>query len=362
MSGGRLVGVDAARGLAVLGMMTAHIVLTLDEKLVDGRSSILFATLAGVSLGLMTGGAEPVARERHGASRVRIALRALAILALGLLLSALNPPLAVILDDYGVCFLLLLPLLFAPRAVLLGVAAVLAVVGPMLVEGSLAAVATLDHDSAELAAIAGEWVTTGSYPAAVWLVFPLLGVAVARSDLRSARTRGVLVAAGSLGALLGYGAAAVLPGVTAEAHSGSTAEILGSGGVALLLVGVLSALLDSAGRGSELLRVAVWPLAAVGSMPLTIYTLHVLGMAAAAELAARLTGDPRAYPDWLLPAMILGAFTLAVVLRLTLRSGPLELLLRRLVSVIPVDREPGRQVGGGGSAESRSTRPGSPSA
>ena len=39
---GRLTGLDAARGLAILGMMTAHIVVTAEEKVVDGRSAILF--------------------------------------------------------------------------------------------------------------------------------------------------------------------------------------------------------------------------------------------------------------------------------------------------------------------------------
>ncbi|OUD84500.1 hypothetical protein BC477_16790 [Clavibacter michiganensis subsp. michiganensis] len=65
----RLRGIDAARGLAVLGMMAAHVAvprtLELDEPatwlaITDGRSSILFATLAGLSIALMSGRERPV--------------------------------------------------------------------------------------------------------------------------------------------------------------------------------------------------------------------------------------------------------------------------------------------------------------
>lgn len=68
--GARLAGVDLARGLAVLGMFAAHLLWITDPfdwgtpgtwiALVDGRSSILFATLAGVSIGLVTGGRVPL--------------------------------------------------------------------------------------------------------------------------------------------------------------------------------------------------------------------------------------------------------------------------------------------------------------
>ena len=61
----RVVAVDVARGLAVLGMFAAHMWprVELDERVFDGRSAILFATLAGISLGLSSGGARPVVRS-----------------------------------------------------------------------------------------------------------------------------------------------------------------------------------------------------------------------------------------------------------------------------------------------------------
>ncbi|HEY8589621.1 MAG TPA: hypothetical protein VIL55_08725, partial [Naasia sp.] len=62
----RIGGVDVARGVALLGMFVAHLLPGEGETLADGRSSVLFATLAGVSLGLMTGGANPAPRGERG--------------------------------------------------------------------------------------------------------------------------------------------------------------------------------------------------------------------------------------------------------------------------------------------------------
>ena len=88
----RLVGLDVARCLALLGMVATHVLLdrtpegdlTFSQWLAGGRASALFAVLAGVSLALMTGRRVPV----HGRERVRasagLAVRALLIAALGL--------------------------------------------------------------------------------------------------------------------------------------------------------------------------------------------------------------------------------------------------------------------------------------
>ncbi|MDD7963710.1 hypothetical protein PUW80_15315, partial [Microbacterium sp. NE1TT3] len=54
-------------------------------------------------------------------------------------------------------------------------------------------------------------------------------------------------------------------------HSGGTAEILGSGGFALAVVALCLLL-------SRPLRWALLPLAALGSMPLTAYTVHVVSI------------------------------------------------------------------------------------
>src|SRR6186713_1079185 len=92
---GRLFGPDLARGIALLGMFAAHVAFEGDEHWYDGRPSILFATVAGVSLGLITGGAEPAPRGERGRHYGGVALRGLALIALGAFLTVvIQPPLA----------------------------------------------------------------------------------------------------------------------------------------------------------------------------------------------------------------------------------------------------------------------------
>src|SRR3954451_3014818 len=123
MPTGRIAGVDIARGIAVLGMFVAHVLPDGEtENLADGRSSVLFATLAGMSLGLITGGAEPPPPRQRARFTGAVARRALFLILLGLVLWTLDSGIAIILDYYGVFFLVLLPVLFAPRGVLAALA------------------------------------------------------------------------------------------------------------------------------------------------------------------------------------------------------------------------------------------------
>jgi uncharacterized membrane protein len=63
----RVVGVDVARALALVGMMATHILPGLEQgqvsfshQLAAGRASALFAVLAGVSLVLVAGRRTPI--------------------------------------------------------------------------------------------------------------------------------------------------------------------------------------------------------------------------------------------------------------------------------------------------------------
>ncbi|HEV2798554.1 MAG TPA: heparan-alpha-glucosaminide N-acetyltransferase domain-containing protein, partial [Nocardioides sp.] len=117
-SAGRLVGLDVARCVALLGMVATHV---LDERtasgdlgtaqwLAGGRASALFAVLAGVSLALMT--REPLHGRPLALRTLGIAGRALLIGALGLLLGTLDTGIAIILTYYAVLFVLGLPFTF----------------------------------------------------------------------------------------------------------------------------------------------------------------------------------------------------------------------------------------------------------
>ena len=318
----RIVGIDVARGIAIIGMFAAHTVPrpSASELLVDGRPSILFATLAGVSIGLLTGGDAPRQSGRVTALR-GIAIRALVLFLIGVALSILPSGIAVILDYYGVMFLLMLPAVFLPRAALALLAVAIAIVAPLLASAAESTVST------GWAGLAAEYLLIGRYPAFVWLPFLLVGLLCARSDLRSPKTQRWMVGAGTIAMVVGYAAAFVLPGVSAEAHSGSTAELVGSGGFAIAVIGVLLRLAQRPGFAA-----ALSPVAAAGSMPLTSYTLQVLVLAGCSWLAGTVAGTvdwvPE-YPGWpLLIGLTIASLLFAMVWRRFFGAGPLERLLR----------------------------------
>src|SRR3954467_3917073 len=96
----RIRGVDAARGIALLGMMATHIFPLFDKGLgqdqdavpnfvglvFSGRSPGRFAGRAGVGVALLTGGGRPHFGRGLLADRTGIAVGAVLIGAAGLLL------------------------------------------------------------------------------------------------------------------------------------------------------------------------------------------------------------------------------------------------------------------------------------
>jgi len=323
----RIVGVDVARGLAVLGMMTAHV--GPDDhgpvppggfsQLADGRPASLFVVLAGVSLALLSGGPDVATGTRLVQARVRILVRAVLLFGLGELLVLLGTPVAVILPTYGLMFTLgCIALRWSRGSLVLG-AAVLALVGPPLAQ-SLAA-SLIQGPVAEVADLAvGHY-----YPALVWTAYLLVGMAVGRSDLRSPRLRaqGALLGAGLV--VLGHGGSWVALHVlgwperlaTAEPHSSTTFEVVGNVGVALL---VLAGALVAAERWPR----ALAPLAAVGSLALTAYTVHVLAIAALGPAVVR---EPTV-GGWL--AFLGTTVALCWFWASTVGRGPFEWLLHRV--------------------------------
>lgn len=321
-------------------MFAAHTIGLGSEQFYDGRSAILFATVAGVSLGLLTGAAEPPPRGSRGAARIVVLVRGAVLVLLGLLLtSVVRPPIAVILDYYGVGFLLLIGLLFAARSVLGVLAGAVAVVGPAVV-AAVTAHATLDDVPGPLQ-LPAEWLLFGPYPVVIWLAFLLVGLLLARSGLDRRRTALTALVGGVAAALAGYGAARVVPGTDISAHSGTTAEVVGSGGVAVAIIGAL-ALLDSATGAGErvarVLRLVLSPVAAAGAMALTLYTAHAIVLA-----LVRATADHPArwqVPAWLFLALAGGALVVGAVWRRLVGPGPLEFGVRVLTRLAA--REPRR--------------------
>lgn len=314
-------------------MFAAHTIIGGGERVFDGRSAILFATVAGVSLGLLTGGSNPPPPGDRGLARPVVFLRGSALVLLGLALTEfVRPPIAVILDYYGVAFLLLIPALFLARWVLGLLATAITLVAPFTV-----AVLTEDtslESIAEPAQLVARWFVFGNYPVLIWLAFLVVGLILARSGLHNRLTASIALASGSLAAVVGYGSALLLPDVTAAAHSGTTAEVVGSGGVAVAIIGALS-LLDSASgpgeRVARVIRVLLAPVAAAGAMALTLYTAHAIVLAIIHATA----GNPERWqePQWAFPALCAGSLAVATLWRRFIGAGPLEAGLRTLTRV-----------------------------
>ncbi|RJO76628.1 DUF1624 domain-containing protein [Nocardia panacis] len=304
----RISALDTARGLAVIGMISVHTLdfpeLTWSDPahwygITQGRSSILFAVLGGASLALMTGRTRPPTGPDLLTARLRVIVRAVLLFALGGLLMATTTSVAVILEYYAVLFVLAVPFLtWRPRRLIMAAIA-WAVVMPTLV---WAIAGVLPAETLSTGGIV-ELAFTGTYPAFLWVSFLLLGLAIGRSDLSAMRTRRLLLGWGSLAAFLGYSiawvatyfwgptaeqwqrfdAAATDQGaarpqlgfnflLNAEPHSGTTFEIIGSAGVAAAIIGLLLHL-------PPMLTRILAPLTAIGLIPLSIYTGHVVSLA-----------------------------------------------------------------------------------
>ncbi|GGK66774.1 heparan-alpha-glucosaminide N-acetyltransferase domain-containing protein [Ornithinimicrobium pekingense] len=377
----RVVAVDLARAVALVGMFAAHLVSPSDPngvggvdnlfQLVAGRSSALFALLAGVGIALSTTRA---AADPWG-HRGRLAVRAGVVAALGLALGSFDSGLAIILTYYGVLFLCALPVLTwgaRPLAVLATGWALLAPVASMLLRRQVEAPPKIVPSFVHLAdpgTLLTELLLTGYYPVLTWGAYLFAGMAVGRLDLRRP-------AVGPRLALVGAGLAALSvavstlvtssPSVRAALladprrpvtdwagldgqirrglfgthptgtpwwlgvwapHSGSIVDLVHTTGTAILVLGLALWLVRSTAA-------LPWRVAAgAGAMTLTLYATHAVVLAS--PLGARGTA---ALVLHTLLALSVGALFASAPAR-----GPLEQMVSSVAGVVPVrDDRPSR--------------------
>ncbi|WP_146244226.1 heparan-alpha-glucosaminide N-acetyltransferase domain-containing protein [Curtobacterium sp. MCBD17_032] len=357
-SSGRLVGVDVARAVALLGMMAAHVGDVAEQvdwadptswsAVVNGRSAALFAVLAGVSIGLVSGREAPPGPPTIGRVRARLALRAVVVVAVGFVLMALGTPVYVVLPTYGALFLLALPVLRWRSWALLVLAAACALASAPVVVAVLPAYADAGMTGVQLGLV---------YPVVTFATYVFVGLAVARSRAGATGTdtlrqvalfvTGAVVAAaayviGAVAAPVPADTTGAFPGVpfvpagsdTAQAvaqvflsprdHSSSIVDVVGTAAVAVAVIALCRLVFD--GHGPAVARVA-FPLAAVGSMPLSVYALHLVVIAAWPDL-------PHGPTTWW--AFTVGAVLFAMVWRRFLGRGPLERLTAAVASAVPL--------------------------
>jgi uncharacterized membrane protein len=335
----RLVGIDAARGLALFGMMAVHLIdaypggqISWAWALAAGKSAALFALLAGVGVAFASGGRRRPTARTWPEQASALLVRALVIGAVGLLLGHLVSAdfAAVILPYYALLFVFAIPLLTLSVRALVALAAVIAVglpigshflrAGTQVSDVPNPTFGTLVDDPA---AFFGDLALTGVYPALPWMAYLCAGLAVGRALLTSRRTVVLitLIGAGLIGLsrtiswllLDVFGGRAELEAVagrtmtqdelaevmavgwtgttpsdtgwwlaTMAPHSTTPLDLASTIGIGLTVVGVCILL----GRATTLL---LRPLAAAGSMTLTLYAVHLV-MLSSPALPGDLTG------------------------------------------------------------------------
>ena len=333
----RVTGIDVCRGLALVGMIAVHALIPFDENfnpnwvstVAAGNASAVFALLAGVGLSLTTGRAA-VPRSKALSTAASVAGRAVAVGVIGLLLGYAEAEITgVILTYYAVMFLLAIPLLFLGTRVLVLVTIVAAVAVPVLSHLARPAlpkptlanpgfIELFDHPLDLLS----ELLVTGAYPALPWVSYICAGLIVGRLTLSSAKVaRRMLI----LGAVLGVAAATASwwllgplggraalrlaapgplnsDGETADdllvfgfqgttptgswwwlasdaPHAATPLDLLRTIGTAIAVLGAMLLLGHvAAPMLQRVIHVVTAPLAAAGTMTLTLYTAHVVFM------------------------------------------------------------------------------------
>ena len=334
---GRIVAIDVARFFALIGMVFAHTATPYAPngdylwwgELTTGRPSVLFATLAGVSLALMTGGTKPL---KDATSRyVGLAVRAVLVFVIGLALAMANTGILIILPVYATLFLLLIPFLRWRARTLFALGGAWLVIGPVLFflanRAQLGFIQTADVAAGSNLTVQSVWdypvsavysiFLTGTYPALVWFGYMLIGAGVGRCDLRSWRPAAWLTGVGAAmtglslycarfaqaaydtaldqgdkvaGSLMKYDAQGAIPKdklkeaseqisqsmygdwrtlLGIHPHSGTIGEAVGSIGSALLVIGLCLLVVRTGFR--------LWSvLFGAGAMTLTLYAVHIV--------------------------------------------------------------------------------------
>jgi uncharacterized membrane protein len=368
----RLTGIDAARGVALFGMMSTHILplyapgtteATWTALLFSGRASGLFAVVAGIGLALLTGGRSPHRDRALSADRTGIAVRAVIIALIGLVLGGVETNIAIILFHYGVLFLLALPftglrvralaawaagwLLVAPVAAYLLRPIASEIADPPTLGGN----PVFEHFLVPQT-LAADIFLTGYYPVLQWLGFILVGMVIGRLDLSRLGVQLAVLGAGTVAAvgakllsaqLLGPGGGLAalletpdgrrypleamldvgLAGVdqsgswwwlaVSAPHSGSTLDLVHVAGSAAAVVAVCLLL-------TRRFPQALLPLSAPGAMTLTLYSLHICVMSWADQLL------PLPHPMQLFWLQVVAAVAIGILFQRVRSRGPLELL------------------------------------
>ena len=335
---GRIVGLDVARAMAMLGMVIVHyawaegtgeLADTVAEAMV-GRAMPLFMTLGGIGVVLATTRSKTPDRD--------LLIRAAVLFVLGMVVHELTARIAIVLQAYGLFFALAPLFRRLPRPMLLvGAAAVTAVGSVTYQRIEWPPAFTRFEDLDDPGQLFESLFIDGYYPFFPVVGFFLFGMWLAGLDLRSDRVAATLAAVGggvglvtvwvtnawadSLGLILarhdGDQEFAIGALLNSEGHSQMPAWVLSAGGTSAMVIGVS---LLIAPRARHLLN----PVAALGRLALTFYVFQAVVI----HLFPVPTTTPISTEFRNVAVLYFGFMIFAVGWTMVFRSGPLEWLLR----------------------------------
>ncbi|MCG2624660.1 DUF1624 domain-containing protein [Arthrobacter sp. I2-34] len=379
----RVTAVDAARCLALIGMVGIHVLpethvggaASLTWVLFAGRASALFALLAGVSLAFSAGASRRLRGRPLKAAMAGVAARAVVIMAIGMTLAYFGPDAEIILAYYGVMFLLAVPLLGLTPRMLAVLSVVFAIAGPLLLQSVRGVVPAPAEDNLTFGILfthplstAGQLLFTGVYPAVPWMAYMCAGLAIGKLDLSSRRTAAWLLAGGACLAAVAWAVSGLLMVASLRLSPGTAAGLLAAGEDPpvpeaswswLVAASPYSSmpleLLHTIGTGMVVLGTLILTakyihqiidvLAPAGSMTLTLYSAHLL------FLASGLLG---ARPSESFGLQVSAALLFGVLWRNLVGRGPLE------AAVSAVAKQARNAVAGKAGTGGQAPAPGSP--
>ncbi|MEM8903374.1 MAG: heparan-alpha-glucosaminide N-acetyltransferase domain-containing protein [Actinomycetota bacterium] len=333
---GRIVGIDLARAVAMIGMTIAHFVEaegdgigTSVKLFTDGRAMPLFVLLGGVGVTLLV--------ERSESPDLDLLTRAAVLLPLGMVVQGQSLAIAVILQYYAVFFLLAVGLRRLSDAGLLVTAVLTTVVGGITFQTVGA-----DRSSAlgwegfdQLPGVFWALTINGYYPVLPTIAVFGFGMWLGRRQLDDLTVIRNLVVVGLGLALVGYVggrrlAEALDAGpwedgtgfeasrlLDAAGHSQMPAWVIGSTGTSMVALGLC---LLVTRRPAPLLT----PFVVLGQMALTYY----VAQAVIHDRWWPRTESTQAQEYAYSAALLIGFVAVAMLWRRHLGRGPLERLLR----------------------------------
>lgn len=341
----RILGVDLARGLALLAVFVAHTApigpsSPIPERLLMGADNVaapLFTLLFGVSAGLAARSAEQAGQSR-GQFRLFFELRALVLIGFGVLADLGQHSVIPILHYLGAVGLVLIPVLYLRARWLLVMSVGAVVVSAIAMPWAQALQMTLRVQAVQgggsgwaentVASLVGFVFSDFGYRVSGLLAFALAGLAVGRIALQSwGRLMTLFLVGGALTAgALGVGQ---LTGISTDAYAGTAPELVNAIGLAGMVLAASCAL------SATPLRRVLAPVYALGTLTLTFYVAHIVVLGAWASLTG-LSDD-----KWsVLLALSVGSLAGAWLIRRRWRRGPAEWLVHQ-VAQFPLARRRG---------------------